>query len=57
MSICFEKVSFSVEYAKSVTKEEFIERHVDAYWLDRSEDVRRKMLSDAYDIITKGAGQ
>lgn len=57
MSICFEKVSFSVEYAKSVTKEEFIERHVDVFWLDRSEDARRKMLSDAYDIITKGAGQ
>lgn len=57
MSICFEKVSFSVEYAKSVTKEEFIERHVGVFWLDRSEDVRRKMLSDAYDIITKGAGQ
>ena len=57
MNVCFEKVSFSVEYAKSVTKEEFIERHVDVFWLDRSEDVRRQMLSDAYDIITKGAGQ
>ena len=57
MNVCFEKVSFSVDYAKSVTKEEFIERHVDVFWLDRSEDVRRKMLSDAYDIITKGAGQ
>lgn len=57
MNVCFEKVSFSVEYAKSVTKEEFIERHVEVFWLDRSEDVRRKMLSDAYDILTKGAGQ
>jgi hypothetical protein len=57
MNVCFEKVSFSVEYAESVTKEEFIERHVGVFWLDRSEDVRRKMLSDAYDIITKGAGQ
>lgn len=57
MSIRIECVSFSVEYAKSVTKEEFIERHVGVFWLDRSEDVRRKMLSDAYDIITKGAGQ
>ena len=57
MNVCFDKVSFSVDYAKSVTKEEFIERHVDVFWLDRSEDVRRKMLSDAYDIITKGAGQ
>lgn len=57
MNVCFEKVSFSVDYAKSVTKEEFIELHVGVFWLDRSEDVRRKMLSDAYDIITKGAGQ
>ena len=57
MSIRIECVSFSVEYAKSVTKEEFIERHVEVFWLDRSEDVRRKMLSDAYDILTKGAGQ
>lgn len=57
MSIRIECVSFSVEYAMSVTKDEFIEQHVSVFWQDRGEDDRRKMLSDAYDIITKGAGQ
>lgn len=57
MSICFEKVSFSVEYAMSVTKGEFVEHHVSVFWQDRSEADRRKMLADAYDILTKGAGQ
>ena len=57
MSIRIECVSFSVEYARSVTKDEFIEQHVSVFWQDRSEENRRKMLADAYDILTKGAGQ
>ena len=57
MNVVFECVSFSVEYAMGVTKEEFIEQHVNVFWQDRSDADRRKMLGDAYDILTKGAGR
>ena len=57
MYMRIECVSFSVEYARSVTKDEFIEQFVSVFWQDRSEENRRKMLADAYDILTKGAGQ
>jgi len=50
-----EKVNFIDEAVKSMTKEEFIEKHKDVVWQDRKLKVRLKMLSDAYNVITKEA--
>lgn len=57
MSVLFECVSFNEEGVRHCTKEVFIENNVRVLWQDRSEEDRRKMLADAYEIITKGAGQ
>ena len=47
----FEKVSFSDELCSAMTKEEFVELHGKALWQDRTEEDRRKMLEDAYELI------
>ena len=36
-----------------MTKEEFIEAHINVVWLNLKEDKRRKKLSDVYDTMTK----
>ena len=33
-------------------KKRFIDAHKDVFWPDRSEEERKKMLSDVYDTIT-----
>ena len=45
-----EGVTFVENAVKSMTKEEFIERHIKV-WQDRKEASRKKMLSDTYDKI------
>lgn len=57
MNVVFEFVSFSAEHVRSLSRDAFIEEFVNVFWLDRSEADRRTMLGDAYDTITKGAGQ
>lgn len=47
----FEGVTFVADAVKRMTKEEFIEAHLNVYWKDRKEKQRRKMLSDVYDKI------
>lgn len=47
----FEGVAFVEDAIKSMTKEEFIERHMKVLWQDRKEASRKKMLSDTYDRI------
>lgn len=47
-----EKVHFVDDAVKSMTKEEFIEKHKNVVWLNRKLKVRLKMLSDAYETIT-----
>ena len=47
----FENVTFVEDAVMSMTKAAFIKKHVDVIWLDRSEDDRKKMLSDVYDRI------
>ena len=46
-----EGVTFVENAVKSMTKEEFIERHIKVLWQDRKEASRKKMLSDTYDKI------
>lgn len=47
----FEGVTFVEDAIKSMTKEEFIERHMKVLWQDCKEASRKKMLSDTYDLI------
>lgn len=47
----YEGVTFVKEAAKAVSKEEFIELHIDHFWLDRDKETRRKMLADVHQRI------
>lgn len=47
-----EGVSFVEDVCVKMSREEFIERHKDAFWQDRDEAVRRQMLGDAYDMMS-----
>lgn len=49
----FEGVNFNDEEVKKLSAEEFEERHVNLFWLDRNEETRKKMLSQVYKKITK----
>lgn len=42
-------VTFVKEACEGMSKEEFIERHKDTFWLDRDEKTREKMLADVYE--------
>lgn len=46
-----EGVTFVEDAVKSMSKEEFIKRHKNVFWLCRDEHDREKMLSDTYDLI------
>ena len=46
-------VTFVDSVVKEMTKEEFIEAHINVVWLNLKEDKRRKKLSDVYDTMTK----
>lgn len=48
----YENVTFLKDPAKKMTKEEFITHHLNAFWLDRKESTRRKMLGTVHDLIT-----
>ena len=48
----FERVNFIEDVCKKMAKDEFIAKHIDSVWQDRSKAVRYKMLSDAYDVMT-----
>ena len=52
-----EGVSFIEPAVKQMKKKEFIEAHKNVFWLDREPKEREKMLSDAYDAITKKKGK
>ena len=47
----YEGVTFVVEAVKQMSKTDFIEKHIDAFWLDRKKPTRKKMLADIYDRI------
>ena len=49
-----ECVTFIEPAVKAMKKSDFINKHMPVIWQDRPEDDRKKMLSDAYDLIKKG---
>lgn len=49
-----EGVTFIEPAIKAMKKSDFINKHMLVIWQDRPEDNRKKMLSDAYDLIKKG---
>lgn len=49
-----EGVTFIESAIKAMKKSDFINKHMSVIWQDRPEDDRKKMLSDAYDLIKKG---
>lgn len=49
-----EGVTFIEPAVKAMKKSDFINKHMPVIWQDRSEDDRKKMLSDTYDLIKKG---
>ncbi len=53
MSMVIEGVTFVVSAIRAMSREEFLEKHADVFWLDRPREVRLKMLSDAYDLIMR----
>jgi hypothetical protein len=57
MGVIFECVNFDEADACLLSKEQFVEKYMSVLWQDRNEGDRRKMLEDAHDVITKGAGQ
>lgn len=46
-----ENVTFVEPAVKALKKSEFIEKHMPVIWQDRSEEERKQMLSDAYDLV------
>lgn len=48
----YENVTFLKEPARRLTRDEFIALHLNVFWQDRKEEVRRKMLGSVYDLIT-----
>lgn len=49
----YEGVTFIAEEVKKMSKEVFIEHHIGAFWTDRDEKTREKMLADVYARINK----
>ena len=49
-----EGVTFIEPAVKAMKKSDFINKHMLVLWQARPEDDRKKMLSDAYDLIKKG---
>lgn len=49
----YEGVTFNVEECKKMSKEVFIKHHIGAFWTDRDEETREKMLADIYARMNK----
>lgn len=43
-------VNFNEEVVAQMTKEEFIEKHIDFFWKDKDRETRRKKLEQAYEL-------
>ncbi|MBO5029811.1 MAG: hypothetical protein J6C59_09420 [Muribaculaceae bacterium] len=52
----FERVNFNEEVIKQMSRDEFEQRHINHFWLDRDEATRKKMLDEVYDLINPSAG-
>lgn len=44
----YDGVTFVEPECAKMTEKEFIDRHVDAFWLDRDRKTRRRMLADVH---------
>lgn len=53
----YENVTFLKEPVQKQTKEEFISAHLNVFWREKEEKVRKKMLGQVYDLIKKPAKQ
>lgn len=51
----YEGVNFNEDVCGKMTAEEFEAAHVDIFWKDRDEATRKKMLAEAYKLMTKPA--
>lgn len=49
--VIFERVTFIKSECVKMSREDFINRHIDVFWTDRKESTRRKMLGKAYDLM------
>lgn len=49
--IIFESVTFIKSECVKMSREDFIRRHLNIFWTDRKESIRRKMLGKAYDLM------
>lgn len=47
----FEGVNFNEAVIKSMSKDDFVRRHVDILWLDRDVPTRKKMLGQVHALI------
>lgn len=46
-----EGVNFNAAEIALMTAEEFEQRHIDLFWLDRDIETRKKMLSQVYELV------
>lgn len=51
MEVMMNGVSFNRELCSKMSKKQFLEAHEKVFFLDRSVEDRRKILSDVYSII------
>lgn len=51
--IKYEGVTFIKSEIEKMSKEDFINRHLPLFWLDKDEKTRRKMLTSVYGKIVK----
>lgn len=49
----YEGVTFIESSISRMDKEAFVEQHMSLFWKNRDEKIRRKMLGEVYDLITK----
>ena len=49
----YEGVIFVNAAVQKMTREAFIAKHCNVFWLDRKSAARKKMLGHVYDLITK----
>lgn len=48
-----EGVTFVEQAVRQMSRQDFIDLHVEVLWLDRKREDRVRMLSDAYDLMTQ----
>lgn len=53
----FEGVNFNEEQVKMMSREDFVARHEILFWQDREASIRKKMLGQVYDLVTKPAAK